>query len=344
MPPEFRTIESAGDLDQFTTSQEQSQFLQSWRWGEFQRTVGNKPLRWGLYQDGSLVAVAQVFELTLPLGRRYWYCPRGPVVDARLPVAAYAATLEQSVRHLADAAVAAHAMFLRLEPPIRRFSGQLLRTALKDFRTRDSAAVQPADTRYLDLRLPAPKLLELMHQKTRYNIRLAERKGVWVRTAKAIGDFDVFAKLIAVTAARDQFTAHTHSYYREMFRVLQPAGCLDLFIAELGGAPIAANLVVYFGDTATYLHGASADQQREAMAPYLLQWAQLQAAQRRGCQWYDLWGVAPDGADPSHRWAGITRFKAGFGGQLTSYVGAVDLIFDSAWYSMYKLAQRLKFR
>jgi len=116
-----------------------------------------------------------------------------------------------------------------------------------------------------------------------------------------------------------------------------------MFIAELGGKIIAANMVVFFGDTVTYVHGASSNQYRNIMAPHVLQWRQIQAAKKEGYKYYDFWGVAPEGQE-KHHWAGITRFKKSFGGKGVSYLGAYDLILDKFWYTLYKVSHKLRFK
>jgi lipid II:glycine glycyltransferase (peptidoglycan interpeptide bridge formation enzyme) len=110
---------------------------------------------------------------------------------------------------------------------------------------------------------------------------------------------------------------------------------LKLFIAEYEDRIIAANIVMFFGNRAVYLHGASSNECRNLMAPYLLQWEQIKEAKKQGCEIYDFWGI------DEKKWPGVTRFKKGFGGEEIDYSGTFDFIFDKTWYEIYKIAKRI---
>lgn len=303
-------------------------FLQSWEWGEFQRATGREVLR--LRGDGAL---AQMIRLPLPFGKSYWYCPRGPLALDILPP-------------LAEEARKNEAIFLRCEPlekPVHRFFAG----------AKKREAVQPAQTLIVDLAQDEEAILAAMHEKWRYNIRLAERKGVRVFMAGEhdASALDIFWNLLEETTDRDGFRAHGKEYYRAMLERLAGDPATDgktrpvarLVFAEHDGKVLAANLMLYFGSTATYLHGASSRERREVMAPQLLHWKAMTDAKSWGYASYDFWGVAPEGAE-DHPWAGITRFKRGFGGRYVSYPGTYDLPLDRGWYGLYSLIQKLRGR
>jgi peptidoglycan pentaglycine glycine transferase (the first glycine) len=339
---EAHEIANQHELDGFVGSQKRSQFLQSWQWGEFQRQLPSRVVRLGAWDGDQLVGSVQMIERALPLGQRYWYIPRGPVINGQLSVTDFQLLYTKLIAEIMARAEKSGVMFVRCEPPLERASQFIFETLTKGYRRQPTAFVQPQDSWYLEIASPADKLLSAMHPKTRYNIKLAERKGVTVRTAGAIDDFEAFWKVMEATAKRDHIKPHSRSYYREMYRILGHTGFMKMYLAEYQGNVIAANLVVFFGDTATYLHGASGDASREVMAPYLLQWRQIQDAVSAGMKWYDFGGIAPVTADANHRWAGITRFKRGFGGTEINYVGAHDLILDMFWYRMYRTVQKVK--
>lgn len=303
-------------------------FLQSWEWGEFQRKAGAEVVR---VQDTETLAMAQLMRRDLPFGQRYWYCPRGPL--GRLA-------------GLVQVPEIAKGMFLRFEPPKMDPAIAIgMATSVK------VADVQPGQTLIVDLTQDTEALLAAMHEKWRYNIRLSERKGVRVYAAGS-GDasaLDVFWGLLNETTERDKFRAHDKEYYRLMLETLagDPAeGALfkpvaRLVFAEHDGKVLAANLMIYFGATATYLHGASSRERREVMAPQLLQWTCMTQAKAMGYADYDFWGVAPEDAK-DHPWAGITRFKRGFGGRYVAYPGTYDLPINRFWYTLYRLARRAR--
>ena len=281
-------------------------FLQSWEWGTFQEKAGHRVVR--LRSDG---ATGQFIEHRLPLGRSYWYAPRGPLGSAAAFTSAKAFS---------------GATFLRVEP------GDAPADSIR------VASVQPSQTLVLDLTKDEEELLAGMHEKTRYNIRLAERKGVKVYEASP-KDFDVFWSVMQETATRDAFRQHGKEHYRLMLEAFPFA---KLMFAEHDGRVLAANLMVHFGDTATYLHGASSNARREVMAPHLLHWECIRRAKAAGIARYDFWGVAPADAGPDHSWAGITRFKRGFGGTYVEYPGTFDIPLDGFWYGVYRALRRLR--
>jgi lipid II:glycine glycyltransferase (peptidoglycan interpeptide bridge formation enzyme) len=179
-----------------------------------------------------------------------------------------------------------------------------------------------------------------MKQKARYNIKVAEKHGVRARISnQPEKDFEEFWRLMQLTAKRDKIKSHPKDYY---FKQLSFFGGdkngvteMKLFLAEWRNKIIAANIVVFFGGRATYLHGASDYEKRHLMAPYLLQWEQIKEAKKHGCAKYDFWGI------DEKKWPGVTRFKKGFGGEEVEYLGAWDYVFQPTWYKVYRLARKL---
>jgi lipid II:glycine glycyltransferase (peptidoglycan interpeptide bridge formation enzyme) len=185
------------------------------------------------------------------------------------------------------------------------------------------------------------ELLKQMKSKTRYNIRLAEKRGVNVYQTREKRHQEAFMALVGVTAERDGIRPHPKSYYEAMFATF-PSETWELFVAEYEGEVIAANLIIFFGRYATYLHGSSANEHREVMAPYLLQWRAIQEARAHGCRWYDFGGVDTRGEEGS--WAGITRFKLGFAPttEMRKFPGAYDVILNPWRYRWYRALRKLR--
>jgi lipid II:glycine glycyltransferase (peptidoglycan interpeptide bridge formation enzyme) len=178
----------------------------------------------------------------------------------------------------------------------------------------------------LNLKLSEVDLLAGMHTKTRYNIRVAQRKGVKIRFSCDVRDLDLFAVLAQEVHARSPFRYHPISYYRAMLEALTDDCALEIGVAEHNGRVLAVHLFVTFAGTTTYLHGASGNSQRHLMAPHLLHWEAVRRAQERGSSSFDFYGVAPIGFAPTHPWAGITRYKEGFGGARTTTIGAYEYV------------------
>jgi len=296
-------------------------FLQSWDWGEFQASLGRKVLRFA--GDGSL---AQIVELPLPLGRKYWFCPKGPILGTGRWTVDNA-----SVKELKSRARVAGAVFLRIEPPENP-------TAKNDpLGVITVRTINPSGTSIIDLSKTEDELLAAMHSKTRYNIHVSEKHGVAVgawHVARGTS-FDRIWKLFEETAKRDRFRLHPQGYYEKQIKT--PG--LEVYGAELNGNLLAAAIIMFSGDTATYLHGASSNEMRNVMAPHALHWAIIKRAKERGMKYYDLWGISDD---PKSGWAGITRFKRGFGGADVFSPGTFDLPVSNFWYSVYTLVRRMR--
>jgi lipid II:glycine glycyltransferase (peptidoglycan interpeptide bridge formation enzyme) len=172
-----------------------------------------------------------------------------------------------------------------------------------------------------------------MKAKTRYNIRLAERKGVTVRTG-GVDDFEMVADMYAETGERNAFAIRPRAYYLDVWRTFATANMLHILIAEYDAQPLAALLIVYHGPLALYMYGASSEQERNRMPTYLLQWEALRWAQSRGCTQYDMWG-APDHFVEEDRMWGVWRFKRGFNGTVTRHIGAWDFAVYPHLYQLY---------
>lgn len=323
-------------LDNFVSSQPHAQFLQSWSWGEFQKNAGHRVWRFGVYENNQLMASAAIIEHRLPLKKSYLYCPRGPIINSRLTDEQQEEVLKLILSKARDITIAtqnAEEIFFRFEP-IFAIRDSCLPAGTARFAIWPTLSIQPPNTLILDLRLPTSDLLNNMHPKTRYNIHLAEKHGVKIiRTA----NFEKCWPLFKATGQRDRFNLHAKNYYQKMMELKE----MELWVAENNqGDIIAANLMSFFGDTATYLHGASDYQNRNLMAPHLLQWVLIQEAKNRSFKYYDFHGVAPENK-PDHPWAGVTRFKMGFGGKVINYPGTFDFIYEKGWYKLYQFFRKV---
>ncbi|MEM5946975.1 peptidoglycan bridge formation glycyltransferase FemA/FemB family protein [Spirochaetia bacterium 38H-sp] len=205
--------------------------------------------------------------------------------------------------------------------------------------------IQPPDTVILDLNYSEEELLSAMHKKTRYNIRLAKKKGVRIAVLPYEQYFDAWYELYLETAKRDKISIHSKEYYKKLFWLaenwegLTPS--LFLLGAFYGNKLLAGNIVSFYGDTATYLYGASSNEHRNIMPTYLLQWETIKMAREAGLKHYDLYGIPP-APDPSHPMYGLYRFKTGFGGKTVKRAGCWDIPLNKAAYSFYRLAENIR--
>lgn len=295
-------------------------FLQSRGWEQFQQRVGHTTRR---------VGEVLVIEHQTPVGR-YWYVGRPMLTPAVLEAIAAAAR---------DAKV----LFVRIDPA----PGSEVATLAGSRLTKPT---QPQDTLVLDLRPDADTILKSFHEKTRYNLRLAQRKGVQIEESADPEHraFRAFIELGKRTGNRQGIRYGAESYYRQMLESLQGDGLTaSVVVAHWQNRPLAANVMLWAGGTAYYLHGASWHEHRQFMAPHLLQWHCIQQAKQRGATAYDFWGIAPlneqrELVDPKHAWAGITRFKLGFGGEVVHAPDSFDLVLEPAKYTLYAVGRRLR--
>lgn len=301
--------------------------LQSWGWGEIKSHHGWRAVRLGLMSGDNCVSAAQVlFRSVGPL--TVGYVPRGIATidasDAR--AAAFTIALDRLCRRR-------RAVVCFFEPE----TCDLVDTLPGDLRWEPSSTIlQPLRTIKVGVDFPDDELLARMKSKTRYNVRLAERRGVTVRTG-TLADLPAFYQLLQETGQRDAFGIHQLDYYQDTLTLLGEDAVL--LVAEYDEQPAAAIIVARFGGEAIYLHGASAGAFQRHMPAYLIQFAAMRWAREHGCQLYDMWGIPETDEQPSVTsgdgkslnvrdglW-GVYRFKQGFGGDVVSYPGVFERVY-----------------
>ena len=348
--------------------------LQTREWGQFKAQFGWKPfyLMWprvgekvNLNEDADVLASPQepveaaalVLQRTIPIRGfaavlRVLYAPKGPLLRdwGNVP-------LRQRVfSDLRDLGRQQGAIFIKVDPDVRLGVGPpdddstqvdcLGEQVVSDLKAHgwlfSAEQIQFRNTVMLDLTLPEEALLARMKQKTRYNIRLAQRKGVSVRTG-GFDDLSSLYRMYAETSVRDRFVIRDESYYRllwQTFLTNQPASIpgdrpyAQVLVAEVSGESVAALFVFYFAARAWYLFGMSRDAHREKMPNHLLQWEAICRAKAAGCRIYDLWGAPDEFVESDPLW-GVYRFKEGLGGELVRHLGAWDLPLRPFYYHLY---------
>jgi lipid II:glycine glycyltransferase (peptidoglycan interpeptide bridge formation enzyme) len=310
-------------------------FQQSWQWGELQEQMQRPVRRFLVLENNEPIAAATFVKHVLLLGQYYWLCPKGPVIDQNQKPKIKNQKFWKELKERLGG------VFIRIEPEVpATFNFQLstfnLRRAPKDH--------NPRATIVIDLTKSEDELLAKMHPKTRYNIKLAEKKELRIKNpASPAGrqesreDFETVWKLFQETAKRDKFYLHPKEYYEKLLALAE----IRLFLAYFSQKLIAGAIVSFFGKTASYLHGASDYDFRQLMAPYLLHWEIMRHAKKQGMEKYDFGGVAPKNSKATHPWSGITRFKQGFGGEYVEYAGSYDYVMDKMWYGIYKVARKI---
>ena len=313
-----------------------TEFLQSSEWLRLQETTGKEVLP---FEDGEFLANGIVH--TLPLVGQYLYVPRGPRTSSRYQVA----SSKHEMQKFIQGARGRKMKWIRIEPETEEMLEEIKKSIPYKL-VRAPHDMQPREVFKIDISKTEEELLAQMKSKTRYNMRLAEKRGVKVFETREEKHIAAFLGLITATSGRKGITSHPRSYYEQFFQVLPPSMC-RLFVAEYEGKVIAANIVIFYGETVTYLHGGTADVHRDVMAPYLLQWEQIKTAKKEGFQIYDFGGVKAVNNQQSTinaDWGGITRFKTGFSPSTapTVFPGAYDIILDSRGYLLYDVLRPLQ--
>lgn len=305
------------------------EFLLSPDWVDILKTEGQSIKVLAVADEENLVAIIVLVKKFLSSRFFYWYAPRGPLLKNDLSDKESLDTIKfllTSVRRLDM-----HALFIKLEPANK--TADFWQSIFSDksffsvYRIKSALDVQPRHTLVIDLKKSEDELLAQMHPKTRYNIRLAKKKGVKIIKG-SVSDFSEFWRLMTLTGGRDGFRLHSAKHYEHL---LKNNNFIQLFFAEYKGQKIATALMSIFWHQATYLHGGSDYEKRQVMAPYLLQWEMIKQAQASNAFIYDFYGINEE------KWPGVTRFKQGFQGEKRSYPGTFDIIFRPAMYRCYQL-------
>ncbi|MDR1238550.1 MAG: peptidoglycan bridge formation glycyltransferase FemA/FemB family protein [Treponema sp.] len=340
-------------------------FLQSGFWGSFKARFGWEPspflVNWGTGPARPLLVIRR----PLGPGLSFAYVPWGPELpedcsagdagpdagDAADGGGAENSWLAEKRRNALETLACSlkpllpgNTAFIRFDPPWYSVGAGTAPPAPDKPFVRAAADVQPPDTVIIDLAKDEDALLMEMKPKWRYNIRLAERKGLLIQRLDEQG-LEVFYALFEETARRDGIAVHSLDYYRALFELCRtyPGGGQEarLYLASHNGDPAAAIITLFRGDEAVYLYGASSDRNRNLMAPYLLQWRAMNDAKAAGCRFYDLFGIPP-GEDPGHPMAGLYRFKTGFGGRIIHRPGSWDLAYRPLATGLFRAAESLR--
>ncbi len=320
---------SASDFDiydEFLKNHENSHFMQSRQWAAFKSGQKNFLLI-SLADDGGVRGVMSMFLQTVPkLGTKYLYCPRGPVCDRGNDVA-----LNELLDAAAQIAAETGAYKLTLDPDITDNERVWLdcfkkRGAVIGENELDNGILQPFSVFRINVgEKTDDELIESFHSKARYSVRSSIKSGAVCRIGGK-EDIGTFCALLADTAKRDGFTARGEKYFEDMFAALSP-DMVKLFIVEYEDRAIAGSVLVRCGKKTWHLYGGSSEEHKETLPNFLMQWEMMRWSIKNGCPLYDMRGVAGEG-DKLTPLEGLMRFKKRFGGELLSFVGRIDIVYN----------------
>lgn len=333
-------IKEKDRYNKFVREHPKGHFLQTWEWGEVKRGMGWEPMPLVLEKDGEIKASLLMLKRKIPLpgiNKGIFYSPRGPVVD--IDSEDLCTALFEGAKKVAREQ---GAILLKIDPDVKASNDKFKDILKKNKFIRnetglDFAGVQPAFVFRLDISPSEVKLMENMHSKTRYNVRLATRKGVTIREAENKDDLKTFYTILRETAERDNFLIRGYDYFELIWDNMVENGLAKIFIANYEGQAISATLALILGDKAWYLYGASSNQHRNVMPNYLIQWEMISWAKKNGCSLYDFRGVSGD-INEDNPLYGLYKFKKGFNGDFTEFVGDWDTVYSKFFYFIWNRA------
>lgn len=312
-------IQILTDIDKDSFNEKAHHPLQSWEWGEARKKMGIEVIRIGDASDVYQMSLHSVPHTSYKVG----YIPRSVLPNKEVLEFLY----DYGKRH--------NIIFIKLEPYIKKTDGSFSLITESRLRiTVSSHSLFPEWTQMLDLTPSEDDLLAKMKSKTRYNIRLAQKKGVTVREESNEKGFGIFSKLYFETCKRQKYYGHSHEYHKTVWETLSPS-ISHILIAYFENEPLAAYHLFKFKDIFYYTYGGSSDEYRNLMGTNLLMWEAIRLGKTLGATTFDMWGSLPPGYDEKNPWAGFTRFKEGYGTEFVQFVGSYDLVIHPLLYKLY---------
>lgn len=298
--------------------------LQSWEWGKAREALGIEILRVGTYEKGDIISAYQMSIHPVPwTPYKIGYIPRSKIPP------------NEVIQYLKKYGATHTIIFIKFEPYI--LDDSIMSKGL----TPSSHPLFTHWTQTLDLSISDEELKKRLKSKTRYNIGLAERKGVTVRHENNDHGFDIFIKLYFETCRRQHYFGHNKSYHKAVWNNLKQS-VAHILIAYFKDTPLAAYELFFFKNHWYYVYGGTSDLHRNLMASNLLMWEAIKLGKKLGAKTFDMWGSLPPQYDDRNPWAGFTRFKEGYGTEYNKTVGSYDLVVNKTAYTLYNVAQKIR--
>jgi lipid II:glycine glycyltransferase (peptidoglycan interpeptide bridge formation enzyme) len=308
-------VDNKNEWEGFVGDHEESNFLQSWNWGIFHENLGKKIFRFGLYKSNKLIGIALAIK---ELARRgtYFTIAGGPI-----PFYGYETIF--FINEIRKTAEKEKCDFIRMRP--QELNSLDSRKLAKKLNLKPSPLYLTADlTLQLDLNQSDEEILRNMRRTTRYEIKKATKEGIEVKISQNPEDIKKFYDYEVTLAKRQHFIPFSYKFLYEQFKVFAKENQAALFHAYKNGELLASAFIIFYNNEAAYHYGISTPENRGLPGAYACQWAAILEAKNRGLGRYNFWGVAPQGAR-KHRFADLSIFKRGFGGNEVSYLPAHDL-------------------
>ncbi|HRN70846.1 MAG TPA: peptidoglycan bridge formation glycyltransferase FemA/FemB family protein, partial [Candidatus Woesebacteria bacterium] len=298
--------------------------MQTWEWGEARKETRVEVVKIGEFDNDKLI---NIFQMTLhPVPKTPWkigYLPRSVFPS------------KQVLQFLEQYGKENNLIFIKIEPYVVK--NDTIRYPLSASLIKSSHPLFPEWTQMLDISKDEETLLKEMKSKTRYNIRLAEKKGVIVKEEFTEEGFEKFIKLYFDTTERQKYYGHTKQYHKIIWDNLKN-GIAHILIAYFEKQPLSAYELFFFKDTLFYPYGGSSEKHRDVMASNVIMWEAIKLGKKLGAKKFDMWGSLPPDYDPNNPWSGFTKFKEGYGTYFVEFVGSYDLVINPLLYNGYNVA------
>lgn len=333
--------ENDKEYSDFLESHERCNFLQSLEWAKVKDDNWKSEVVLVRDNENKIIASLRIQIRKFPIFGNFMYSPRGPVCDIHNKEVL--ADLTEGIKMVAKKY---KAFVFTMEPDVRSDDKEF-RKIIEDlkFKVKDNAKdfseeINPRYVFKLDLKgKTEEQVLEGFHQKTRYNIKVATKKGVEVKEGSK-EDLKDFHRIMIETGERDKFTIRSLEYFEKIYDSLGKDH-MKLLMAYHENTPIAGIFLMIYGNKTCYLYGASSNSHRNLMPNYLLQWQGIKEAIEDKREVYDFRGVSGV-VDENHPQYGLYRFKKGFGAEFTEYIGEIYIPFKKIMYFGYKLADKIR--
>ncbi|EKE14918.1 MAG: femAB family protein [uncultured bacterium] len=301
--------------------------LQTWEWGEARKKTGVEVLR---LSDGK-----NVFQLTL---HSLVPSPKSLIPNYKIGYLPRSIFPSKTVLNfLYEYGRKNKIIFFKIEPYVEKSKLQPTNYNLQP----SPHPLFPTWTQILDLTKSEEELLKSFHSKTRYNIRLAEKKGVVIKEMSTEEGFKIFSKLYFETCKRQKYFGHTPKYHKIVWNSLKK-DFAHILVAFYNDVPLAAYELFYFKNTLYYPYGGTSLEYRNLMASNLLMWEVIKLGKKLGAEKFDMWGSLGPNYDPTNPWSGFTRFKEGYATKFTEFVGSYDLVINPMLYKIYNAIYSLR--
>jgi lipid II:glycine glycyltransferase (peptidoglycan interpeptide bridge formation enzyme) len=329
-----KVIERKEIWEGFLKNHPEANFLHSWFWGEFQKSLGRKISRIGFIDSNEIAGIMFSYIETSKRGR-FLVVPGGPIIDWKDKK--QIDLFVQSIRKIAGEN---GCIYVRVRPQLQNdtFSREIFK---KNGFINAPMYLHAELTSQLDITKSEDEMLSSMRKATRYEVKKALKTGIVIEDTYNEKTVDKFIKLQAETALRQKFVPFSKEFLISQFEIFINNGLAKLYTAKYNGKILAQAFIIFYGKEAVYHYGVSSEEGRRYPGAYLIQWEAIREAKRRGLTRYNFWGVSPyDSKD--HRFSGLSLFKRGFGGQDFQYLQAQDLIIQHYKYFFNYLIEKIR--